>query len=490
MKKVLFFSLLGLLFTAACKKDNPQPSDEIIKNCTEMFEVDSTGSGVSAFGVALTPASLWQPGQTLRIRFIGGTSFVQGKVRQFAEQWLSYANIKFDWVTSGSAEIRISFANSGSWSYVGKQALAIAQNQATMNFGWFDNNTSDTEFQRTTVHEFGHALGLKHEHQHPQNIIPWDVPAVYSYYGTTQGWTHTQVDEQILNRYLTTITQFSAYCPMSIMHYPIPNQLTLGNFEVGWNTELATCDKDFIGLLYPIPNSPIELENEYLVGDWDGNGTTTLAARRNERILMNQTFDDSHDWLQAFGVGNLEDEYLIGDWDGDGHDNIAVRRGNVIHMDFNFDNTADFFQTFGTGSLEDQYLVGDWDGDGRDNIAVRRGNVIHMDFNFDNTADYFQTFGTINMEDEYLVGDWDGDGRDNIAVRRGDVIHMDFNFDDTADFFQTIGNASNEEEYIVGDWDGDGRSNIGIRRNNNQFHLDVNFDGEFDIISAYGNGTH
>jgi hypothetical protein len=31
-----------------------------------------------------------------------------------------------------------------------------------------------------------------------------------------------------------------------------------------------------------------------------------------------------------------EDQYLVGDWNGDGKDNLAVRRSNWVLMDFNF----------------------------------------------------------------------------------------------------------------------------------------------------------
>jgi hypothetical protein len=34
-------------------------------------------------------------------------------------------------------------------------------------------------------------------------------------------------------------------------------------------------------------------------------------------------------------------------------DNIAVRRDNRILMDFSFDGTADFVQTYGNGNTED-----------------------------------------------------------------------------------------------------------------------------------------
>ena len=46
-----------------------------------------------------------------------------------------------------------------------------------MNLGWFfnENDPDAEEYYRTTLHEFGHALGFLHELQHPFGSIPWDV---------------------------------------------------------------------------------------------------------------------------------------------------------------------------------------------------------------------------------------------------------------------------------------------------------------------------
>jgi hypothetical protein len=39
--------------------------------------------------------------------------------------------------------------------------------------------------------------------------------------------------------------------PKSIMQYPVSNELTTGDFEIGWNTELSEMDKNFIAEMYP-----------------------------------------------------------------------------------------------------------------------------------------------------------------------------------------------------------------------------------------------
>ena len=47
------------------------------------------------------------------------------------------------------------------------------------------------------------------------------------------------------------MTQFSEFDRHSIMLYPIQDNLTIGNYEVGWNNDLSDMDKGFIGTVYP-----------------------------------------------------------------------------------------------------------------------------------------------------------------------------------------------------------------------------------------------
>ena len=88
-----------------------------------------------------------------------------------------------------------------------------------------------------------------------------------------------------------------------------------------------------------------------------------------------------------------EDEYLVGDWNGDGTDNIAVRRGGQILMDINGDGSLVEEKLYGNGNAEDEYLVGDWNNNNTDNIAVRRGGQILMDINGDGSLVKEQLYG-------------------------------------------------------------------------------------------------
>lgn len=204
--------------------------------------------------MAVEIGKFWKPGRTLRVSLRGGTPYVRSKVQLFANVWSEYANIRFQFVQQEPAEIRVSFEpNNRSWSYVGTDALVIDSNEPTMNFGWFHDNTEDSEFSRTVVHEFGHALGCIHEQSQPHAVIHWNKERVYQYYATL-GWSRGEVDSFVFFKFDPSTVKSSEYDPLSIMHYPIPKDFTTDGFVVGWNTHLSEKDIQFIKTIYPRAN--------------------------------------------------------------------------------------------------------------------------------------------------------------------------------------------------------------------------------------------
>jgi hypothetical protein len=216
---------------------------------------DGSVVGVNRGPLASIPDRMWERGQTLRVRFIGGSDALRARVKRYAEEWRPHGNVRFDWIGDSSpAEIRISFAQTNaSWSYIGRDALLMPANEATMNFGWFTDDTSDEEVRRTTLHEFGHVLGLIHEHQSPVAGIQWDRPKVYEWYSKNLGWDQATVDANVLTKLSASSTNYTVYDPTSIMQYPVPASLTLDGREIGWNKELSRMDKAGIRAWYPFP---------------------------------------------------------------------------------------------------------------------------------------------------------------------------------------------------------------------------------------------
>ncbi|KAF7561935.1 hypothetical protein G7046_g2230 [Stylonectria norvegica] len=254
---------------------------------------DPVQGGGQPSSLALPIGSKWQNGRTLRVKILNGSDKIKGKVRQYGSLWAQYASIKFNFVDSGDAEIRVNVDSSNaSWSYVGTDNLTIPADQHTMNFGWLTDSTSDTEFSRVIVHEFGHALGCIHEHQSPAAGIPWNKEAVYAYYAGT--WTRDQVDHNLFQLYSADTTQFSEFDTRSIMLYAIPASLTTNGFSVGWNTQLSETDKAFIATMYPSQDLDIASFNTMEVRPWD---------KPAKDAVKRQQFSKKYDKPPSLAVG-------------------------------------------------------------------------------------------------------------------------------------------------------------------------------------------
>ena len=198
-----------------------------------------------------------------------------------------------------------------------------------------------------------------------------------------------------------------------------------------------------------------------LAGDWNGDGSDTVAVRDGRLFAFADANPASSAPKFTIGYGTPGDIVLVGDWDGDGKDTFAVRRGNEFHIRNSLTSgSADRIIAYGTPS--DVVEVGDWDGDGKDTLAVRRGNAYHVRNSMSSgKADAIIAYGT--AEDMVVVGDWDGDGKDTLAVRRGNAYHVRNSMTSgKADTVVAYGTAT--DTTIVGDWDGNGADTLGVVR--------------------------
>jgi hypothetical protein len=205
---------------------------------------------------AIVVAKIWGKGHVLTCRFLDGSKKQQAGVQQKASMWGQFADITLKFVASGDAEVRISFsADPGSWSAIGTDSLVQAyfpKYQPTMNFGWLRDDTDDREYERVVVHEFGHALGLIHEHQNPNAKLDWNKPAVYRYFsGPPNYWDRKTIDSNILDRYSPEGIHATRFDPQSIMLYQFDGSLFTDHQGTPLNTELSAMDKSFIAQMYP-----------------------------------------------------------------------------------------------------------------------------------------------------------------------------------------------------------------------------------------------
>ena len=185
---------------------------------------------------------------TLGIHFLNGGDLQKTLVRNAATSWLSgelgtRMEFRFD-VPRNQAHITISFNNSGNnSSIVGRESALYAQTRDTMSL-------SDL-VDHVVQHEFGHALGLQHEHQHPGVGIRWNKPVVVADMAL-QGWTPDMVEQNIFARYSTDYACLAdpRPDPELIMLYPIPLRWTLNGFKSGTNTLLSRGDRRCLEGIY------------------------------------------------------------------------------------------------------------------------------------------------------------------------------------------------------------------------------------------------
>ena len=216
----------------------------------------------------------WERGSTLRVGFLDRNAGFEDRVRTHVKKWSEAGDIKFQFVTNAaSAQIRITFLLTDSFSsLVGKEALQAPAGQHTMSLGFRATENREDEFSRLVLHEFGHAIGLMHEHQNPLGGIQWNFNVAIPYYrqrirfpdNPPENVANARIQQQLSA--LPNSSRFNAtpFDGKSVMLYKIEPQLVMpGTFRPEFgnnNTELSDTDKqiaaDLYGTVGPPPPPP------------------------------------------------------------------------------------------------------------------------------------------------------------------------------------------------------------------------------------------
>jgi len=162
------------------------------------------------------------------------------------ERYGKIVNIKFNFSQYDVPHIIIDFnKEDGCWSKVGKDSLSTSRlNKVTMNFAWFSVGT--------VLHEFGHALGLEHEHQSPfGEPVKFKVPEVYDWCWAGDKWDEKTCNEQVVNPLPRANLNGSAYDPESIMLYEYPKKITVNKKGTRKTERLSKQDVIYLNSIYP-----------------------------------------------------------------------------------------------------------------------------------------------------------------------------------------------------------------------------------------------
>ncbi len=194
---------------------------------------------------------VWPNGSRLRVQFMGGTPAQQTKAKQQAEWWSQVANLTFEFGNDPQSEIRVAFdPTDGAWSYIGLDCAEIPFAQPTMNLGFLDGGTPG--------HEFGHAIGLAHEHSSPFGGIQWnEAKVIADLSGPPNNWNEDQIRHNVFFKYSADQVKGTSFDPKSIMLYFFPGSWVASGVGTSRNDELSVTDKAFIGGAEAYPKTAI-----------------------------------------------------------------------------------------------------------------------------------------------------------------------------------------------------------------------------------------
>ncbi|MGE3876843.1 MAG: hypothetical protein AB7F74_28125 [Parvibaculaceae bacterium] len=224
-------------------------------------------------------SSLWGPNYPkIRVCFFEGSQALRDVVANVAKEWMADSNsIKLDFGKPGKRrtcqpdngkemQIRVSFSQEGYWSQVGQNSVVFAkQEEASLNLGGFMNVTPDqlSDYEIGTIrHEFGHALGIEHEHQNPKggcdNEYNWDL--IYSYLeGPPNNWSKDQIDWN-LRQAAGDDLQLTKFDKNSVMLYQFPADFYKKHdkskcFVPQPNSQISEGDRALLAAMYPANES-------------------------------------------------------------------------------------------------------------------------------------------------------------------------------------------------------------------------------------------
>lgn len=275
----------------------------------------------------ITTSKLWVlKDNPLTVAFLGGSPQLRSKIMQALQPWEAASAIRFDfgpnvsqgifreWTradTSYKADIRIAFDEVGYWSFVGTDSIdptVTEPNQSSMNFQGF-TNSFPPDWTGTVLHEFGHALGLQHEHQSPNadctNEFRWanDLgyiptqdqygsfvpdaqgrrPGIYTVLGgPPNSWKPAQIDFNLKQLPNDAIYNASAFDPKSIMMYSFPDWMfRQGGTSPCFVTEnVALSSQDAAAALKIFPKDPAEAQQALLNVRQSLQSLQSLSSKR------------------------------------------------------------------------------------------------------------------------------------------------------------------------------------------------------------------
>lgn len=214
---------------------------------------------------------IWSPNYSvLRVCFFRGGTVLRERIVKVAKRWLDQpigVSLDFgaapgyrDCIASGDDHIRVGFRYPGNWSLVGQDSYEHAgQMEQSMNFqGFLVRTPPEEKFNRLVLHEFGHALGFEHEHQHPWSNCEneFDMPAIVrELSGPPNNWDAETIEHN-MKELSADDKVLSEFDPKSVMLYHFPPRFYKEGRQSSCytpeNFALAPGDLAMLARIYPV----------------------------------------------------------------------------------------------------------------------------------------------------------------------------------------------------------------------------------------------
>jgi len=219
--------------------------------------------GHPVLGGSYYKENVWSPVQgaapnsgkvLLKVHFLNGTPRQRRLVAASASEWTTGplgrklgTRLQFQfYAEAAEAQVRVSFGGgSGNWSKVGSEPVTqgIPLDKPTMNL--------DDVNAPTIRHEFGHVLGLRHEHQNSKRKFHFLPDVVIRKTRDEYGWSKAKTVVNIL------VQNPGSSCPVvggfdynSVMMYPFPASWTREHIATHSNPFISPVDRQCVELVY------------------------------------------------------------------------------------------------------------------------------------------------------------------------------------------------------------------------------------------------
>ncbi|ODT62017.1 hypothetical protein ABS71_16340 [bacterium SCN 62-11] len=200
----------------------------------------------------------WQPGQTLNVLFVDGEGVPENvydaAIQLVQDTWQANSSLTFHF-EKGEPDPNVTYhitvaflVDKGYNSHVGPNSQRY---KPSMNLSRLHKWPTDSRnFRRVVVHEFGHAIGMMHEHQNPNVTIPWNREQVYADMAKSPTfWTR----ERTFNNYFRLLASdlASPFDVLSVMLYEVRASWTTDGSSIGYNRDASPNDLEWVRRAYP-----------------------------------------------------------------------------------------------------------------------------------------------------------------------------------------------------------------------------------------------